>query len=270
MNCVSVILWFVEGWWREPLVRTWRAIRRLLEKSPVQSRFSLIKWITAAKAKGWSSTFAKEFHRYRCSRAFFTHFKQKWSLRLGSNQLFACSSRSDSGKYHSPLSGSSPSCSLLSLAQILAESPLSFHDSPFFVHEQDTVGTFPAPPEPTGKVSCPLATPLPSSLPSQSHMNTLLLISVWPNKKTHNPWVRLASSQALGLFSEKTKRYMTYHRNVIYNPSSLTDVITYSSKELNHKLTEMGWYVHLHLGGKPQASCTHKQRSPGQDQLNRN
>ena len=38
------------------------------------------------------------------------------------------------------------------LAQIPAETRLSIHDSPFFAHEQDTVGTFPAPPDPTGKV----------------------------------------------------------------------------------------------------------------------
>ena len=31
----------------------------------------------------------------------------------------------------------------------------------------------------------------------------------------------LAWRQALGLFSEKTKGYMTYHRKVIYNPSKI-------------------------------------------------
>ncbi|CAH3176786.1 unnamed protein product, partial [Porites evermanni] len=35
--------------------------------------------------------------------------------------------------------------------QILAETRLSIHDSPFPADDQDTVGTFPAPPDPTGK-----------------------------------------------------------------------------------------------------------------------
>ena len=51
------------------------------------------------------------------------------------------------------------SCFLLPLAQIPAETRLSIHYSPFTADEQDTVGTFPAPPDPTGKVSCPLAPP---------------------------------------------------------------------------------------------------------------
>ena len=60
---------------------------------------------------------------------------------------------------------------LLPLAQILAETRLSIHDSPFPADDQDTVGTFPAPPDPTGKVSCPPAPLLPpSSLPPQSQM----------------------------------------------------------------------------------------------------
>ena len=41
---------------------------------------------------------------------------------------------------------------LLPLAQILVETPLSIHDSPFPADDQDTVATFPAPPDPTGKV----------------------------------------------------------------------------------------------------------------------
>ena len=49
------------------------------------------------------------------------------------------------------------SCFILPFAQIPAETRLSIHDSPFFAHEQDTAGTFPAPPDPTGKVSCPTA-----------------------------------------------------------------------------------------------------------------
>ena len=61
---------------------------------------------------------------------------------------------------------------LLPLAQIPAETRLSIHDSPFFADEQDTVRTFPAPADPTGKVSCPpaLFSPPLSSLPSQSQM----------------------------------------------------------------------------------------------------
>ncbi|CAH3184110.1 unnamed protein product [Porites evermanni] len=78
----------------------------------------------------------------------------------------------NSGKCHSPLSKSLEqalinSCFLLPFAQILAETRLSIDDSPFFAHEQDTVGTFPAPPDPTGKVYCPLPPQVPSSLPSQ-------------------------------------------------------------------------------------------------------
>ena len=41
----------------------------------------------------------------------------------------------------------------------MAETPLSAHDSTFPAGEQDTVGTFPAPLDPTGKVSCLLAPP---------------------------------------------------------------------------------------------------------------
>ena len=59
---------------------------------------------------------------------------------------------------------------LLPLAQILVETPLSIHDSPFPADDQDTVATFPAPPDPTGKVYfSPPPRPL-SSLPSQSPM----------------------------------------------------------------------------------------------------
>ena len=55
-----VILRFVVGWLRERHARSYTAIKRLLEKAVPQSLFSLIKWITAAKATGWSSTFAKK------------------------------------------------------------------------------------------------------------------------------------------------------------------------------------------------------------------
>ena len=45
------------------------------------------------------------------------------------------------------------SCFLLSLEQILAETRLNVHDSPFPANAQDTVvGTFPAPPDTAGKV----------------------------------------------------------------------------------------------------------------------
>ena len=53
-----VILRFVVGWLRGRQARSYMAIKRLLEKAVRQSLFSLIKWITAAKATGWSSTFA--------------------------------------------------------------------------------------------------------------------------------------------------------------------------------------------------------------------
>ena len=55
-----VILRFVVGWLRGRQARSYMAIKRLLEKAVRQSLFSLIKWITAAKATGWSSTFAKK------------------------------------------------------------------------------------------------------------------------------------------------------------------------------------------------------------------
>ena len=48
-----------------------------------------------------------------------------------------------------------------------------------------------------------------------------LNLSLTQQENTHSHWVRLASSQALGLFSEKTKGYMAYHRKVIYNPSNI-------------------------------------------------
>ena len=54
------------------------------------------------------------------------------------------------------------SCFLLQFAQILAETgPLSIHDSSFPADHQDTVGTIQAPPDPTGKVYCPLSPPAP-------------------------------------------------------------------------------------------------------------
>ena len=60
------------------------------------------------------------------------------------------------------------SCFLLPFAQIPAETRLSIHDSTFPADDQDTVGTFPAPPDPTGKVSGPqaLSSPHPSQIPA--------------------------------------------------------------------------------------------------------
>ena len=48
------------------------------------------------------------------------------------------------------------SCSLLSPVQILEETHPSVHGSPFVAHDPDTVGTFPVPPNPAGKVSTSL------------------------------------------------------------------------------------------------------------------
>ena len=65
---------------------------------------------------------------------------------------------------------------VLSLAQILADTPLSIHDSPFPADDQDTVATFPAPPDPTGKVYCPQALPPhPPPLPSPITDRTKLI-----------------------------------------------------------------------------------------------
>ena len=88
-------------------------------------------------------------------------------------------------------------------------------------------------------------------------------------------WVRLAPSQVLGFFPERTKGYMTYHRKVIYNPGNIQLQITKSEANRNG-------VVEQHLREEPPrtSTCTqeenprpavpHKQRSPGQDQLNRN
>ena len=66
------------------------------------------------------------------------------------------------------------SCFRLPLTQFLAETRLSIDDSPFFAHEQDIVGTFPAPPDPTGKVSCspPPPPPVPC-LPNHRRNKTM-------------------------------------------------------------------------------------------------
>ena len=48
------------------------------------------------------------------------------------------------------------SCCLLWPVQILEETHPSVHGSSFLAHDPDTVGTFPVPPDPTGKVSTSL------------------------------------------------------------------------------------------------------------------
>ena len=48
------------------------------------------------------------------------------------------------------------SCSLLSPAELLEETHPSIHGSPFLAHDPDTVGTFPVPSDPAGKVSTSL------------------------------------------------------------------------------------------------------------------
>ena len=53
------------------------------------------------------------------------------------------------------------------------------------------------------------------------HQSSSLNLSLTQQENTHNHWVWLASSQALGLFSEKTKRHMTCHKKVIYNQSKI-------------------------------------------------
>ena len=61
----------------------------------------------------------------------------------------------------------------LPLAQILSGTLLSIHDSPFPADDQDTVGTSPAPPDPTGKVYCPLFPP-----PSPCRLSAYLVTDV--------------------------------------------------------------------------------------------
>ena len=69
------------------------------------------------------------------------------------------------------------SCLLLPFVKIPAETLLSIHDSPFPTDDQDTVGTFPAPPDPTGKVYCPLAPPPPPPPPPPPSRFLVLLIT---------------------------------------------------------------------------------------------
>ena len=100
------------------------------------------------------------------------------SVILLAHQLLACSRRSESGKCHSLLSESLEQAhqllfSFSSRTDSGREFPPppprpSIHDSPFPVDEQDTVGsTFPAQPDPTGKVFSPLApAPPPPQFPA--------------------------------------------------------------------------------------------------------
>ena len=59
----------------------------------------------------------------------------------------------------------------------------------------------------------------------------------------------LAWRQALGLFSEKTKGFMTYHRKVIYNPSKI---------QLRGTKSQANWNgaVEQQLGEKPPRTST--------------
>ena len=74
----------------------------------------------------------------------------------------------------------------------------------------------------------------------------------------------------------KTKRYMPYHRNVIYNPSNIQ-----VQKQLDRKLNKLGswnnsWVKNLSVRPlaprrkTPDQLYPIKKRSPGKDQLNRN
>ena len=76
MNGVGVILWFVVVCWREPQAWTWMAIRRGLEKVVPLALFSLIKWITAAKTIGWSSTLLKKMEYNFFSELFLAKKKE--------------------------------------------------------------------------------------------------------------------------------------------------------------------------------------------------
>ena len=76
-----------------------------------------------------------------------------------------------------------------------------------------------------------------------------LNLSLTQHENTHNHWVRLASSQVLGLFSEKTKGYMAYHRKVIYNPSNIQLQRTKSQANWNGVLEQQ-------LGEKPPRTFT--------------
>ena len=88
-------------------------------------------------------------------------------------------------------------CFLLSFVQILADTPLSIHDSPFPADDQDTVGTFPAPSDPTGKVYCPLAPhPLPPPL-SLIEQHVLAMKALITNKKLYTSSLRSDVSSLL-------------------------------------------------------------------------
>ena len=114
------------------------------------------------------------------------------SVMLLAHQLLACS---ESGKCHSLLSESLEQAHQLFFSfssrtdsgREFPPPPKVFTTHPFPADEQDTVGsTFPAPPDPTGKVLSPLApSPSPhSSLPSQlDHRSNLLAINALSSNK---------------------------------------------------------------------------------------
>ena len=64
------------------------------------------------------------------------------------------------------------------MAGATLQTRLSIHDSPFLAHEQDTVGLFPAPPDPNGKVSYPPALSLFSPPPPTPQFLALLITDV--------------------------------------------------------------------------------------------
>ena len=58
---------------------------------------------------------------------------------------------------------------------------------------------------------------------------------------------------------EKTKRYITCHRNVVYNLSNIL-----SFKELDHKLTEMGSWNNSWVKNLPVRPLAPSRKTPGQ------
>ena len=114
----------------------------------------------------------------------FWHFKQRCLVFITNrrvsfmlNHLIGSSTLSLFQSWQVPLSTIRiiNSCFLSPLAaQILAETRLSIHDSPFPADDQDTVGTFPAPPDPTGKVYCPLPSPPHTHTHTPPHPHSFL------------------------------------------------------------------------------------------------
>ena len=92
------------------------------------------------------------------------------------------------------------SCFLLSFAQILAETRLNVHDSPFPADAQDTVATFSAPPDRTGKVYGPRP-PLPpckfSAFPVTDVTKPIGIKALITNKKLYKSSFRSDVSSIL-------------------------------------------------------------------------